>query len=1650
MNYEKYKIHHSRGKSDTNFFQEQSLLNGAYSGLKVLRVSIVNDLEQSSCSRKRSLNLQNQSRDKSKNQNQSDSMNKSNSSYASNSGENGGEKILTLIERVLLFKQELDIFFFDNRLECLKFHLNNISSIINNQISDLQKELIRECPILKTSFIISILSNFSEIICTFIETKPQDFYREIKDAILNQWERNRLRMKELFEKIEKYSNDNSDEDDIVYDCALLNDDLFYNLGDCSNEKNKYEESVKHIQNVDPATLKYLIKKKKDIMHFMSMMTQGVLFSISKLYYDMDYYSIIISSLIFKIFYGIMYYIDSNKDKNENFCETEILKQGKVFHIINHFINLALTFNKNIEKGKISLEYGGLNSMSKFILNNFIQIVSKCKGINVPKNITKFKQECLSQKYYKTLYYKNYMQRYKKYSDNSLLRIFNLYYNSKMIFWRSAMLVAKSKDDKHNFTCRTCEKEIPLEEIFLHLGCCKEQQSFYDKMKGFKLKLKNYVANLVFYLTKLNINMTPINRKLSDKKGLLYKIIKLIPGCENDYDGIDFIKKLINLYTFESHKPVNYYENNPDKITYIISMSYFTLIIFLINKESNEADQELTGIFGGVFCTLLQIMMNVQFLLYIKKCKTKNNIIKNRKKYFMRRSSKVNMIMPNNSLFEMNKNNNNLIDNNKTSKNEDAYNENFDSKNDFKNVIQKYKLKLSLNDQMIENNSINTSKLKTNDRTRLNSHNYSLFIADNKENNEKNDSFNFFAQKSSSYIHTKKPFPKIINKTSSSKIDEIMSNFHKEEYHRLSENLNKFRNSKILGKKLRVRYIKRSLSHLNTKNIKITLKEGEKYSKKNNFNLRPLENRSLKMTKNNSCSNIFVESNLNNLSQKTEKDKSNDSSIIFCNNISNISNIINLSMLSETESSVEIDSEQNENKLNLSRVDSYLSRFDSDIHRIDSSISRGDSFDYSNKNEENNGESKNNFILNSHRNFQLGYRGTQPKKYNNKLSLFSSKSPPKYLNKNSSNNINNKEIKPNLTLFQNNNKENQKINSFEDEKSSSDIDEDKNSNSNSNSNIVIHCYEEDEENDNKIEKILEDVKRKESETDFFVEKAKSRKFGEDENLEDNLIELGDSKNENDYIIFQENYLEKVFPKILYIDPSNKDNMYINQIAELFNELMEGYDEKYDKSVEQSINNKKSFLIDNIKEDKEKINKRKKLNSNKSNTNNSINLTPINNNIKEKNNEKEKENNLEVINNDENQIPKISKFKLILPIAKGGYGSVGLYKKVSTSDTYAIKTVDINCMKEKKLSASLKTEQNILKEINNDYVVNSYYIFQDKKNYYFVMEYLPGGDVFTLLSKNNLPKKTIQLIVAETILAVNYLHSIHIIHHDIKPENILITIKGHFKLSDFGLSKSLKENEEDESIEEHVKNLINFVEFKDLDKDFYSLNDKEENKDAVGTLNYMAPELFTDKYPQGSGVDYWAIGVLIFDLYSYSLPFEAKTQEETRTNIIGIKINWNKLINDNIKKIYGNIDDAVDLIKKFLKENPKERWGDKNLDEIKNHKFFENFNWNDVQGIKNDTIRDYVKERVKENNNKIKQINLKNKAKKEKGIEDKDDKNDDGYPSVIEMNLTENEEKNFFTERLDNLNKKNNEIVKRKFQKEVNIEENISDLMLLDLE
>ena len=1699
MDYSKYKIHHTRGKSDTNFYQEQNILNGAYSGLKVLRVSIVSDLAHtvSTYKKKHTQNHNN-------NQNQQKDNTKITQAYSNNVGnlndsnvdDSVGERILLLTERVLLFKQELDDYFFGNKIHLLKFHLDNISAIIIKNISDLQNEIIKECPSLKNSHIIKILGNFSDIISTFIETKPQEFYKEIKDAILNQWDKNRIKIKELFEKIEQNCNICVKGEKEEMSFSIEHYELYHEVenkkrkdSDVFIQKKKttkmtLDDNIKRLKRDEPATLYYLIKRKKGIMNFMTEMTHHILFSISRLYYDMDYYSIIISSLAFKIFYAIMYYIDAGKDKIDYLNDIEKLKQKKVFHLINHLIHLTLSFNMNLPTGTIFSENGGLNSLSKYTLNNFIEIVSKCKGLKIPKIIPPFKQPSLSQVRYKTKFYKCYLQRYKKYKDNSLLRIFMLYYNSKIIFWRSVMLVAKPKDNNKTFICRTCEKEIPLDEIFLHLGTCKEKQAFYDKMKIFKIKIHSYITHLELYLAKLKINPTKI--KLFGKNGNLNKITTTIKGCENDDSGVNFITKLIKLYTFEKNKSYDFYEKKPEEISFVVSMSYFTLMIFLINKTSSDSDQDLNEILGGIFTILLQIFMNVEFLLYTKRSQTKTNMFKNKKGlHKVESDTKIN----NNYIVSNSKNVISKLGNNDDSSSEDD--DFFNPELNFKSVIEKYKENLSLNNLMLIKKSSNSSKLKSNDRLGLSSHKNidHIFLEENlnqdnqdnqdnknnKKNHEKNsrDKYAFFNQKSCSSVfrHKKRGRGKTIKIASRKKVEEILRIFTEKITHR--ENKKNHSSSSHNSYDIRL-------------NKDISLKA---FKKINSVNYRASGVRSLKMTRNNSSGNILLSSK-----NEKEKDKSNDSSLIICasSNYNNSHhNIINSSMLSETESSggdfEPIINKSNIEKVdeNLSMVDSCLSRIDSNIHRIDSNISRVDSIDNNlNKGEEENNNNKDQksirFILNNDQNFQLGYRGEKDKRIinNNKLSLFGS--TKKNSDKNIHKNIHSLSKSSHKDKEENKNKEKEmevkQIPSSSDSDSSDSEDNNKSNKSKSSKlsngngkNILVQGYEEKDKNNNNIKVIGDENDNKEEKNNYdkkeffnvFLEKNNKNDDDDDNNSEasNNIIihSSVDSSDSKDDDFYESNKattadFEDMLPNMLYIKPGNPNNLNYEQIASLFNKLMDDIGKRNSICYDRS----NSFLNDTINKDKKSF--LNKYDIDKITHNNSTNESTMKskdfnddfiiNKTKDINFDEEK---------DETQ-KKISKFKLILPIAKGGYGSVGLYKNVATSDSYAIKTVDINSMKEKKLSSSLKNEQNILKEINNEYVVNSYFIFQDKKNYYFVMEYLPGGDVYTLLSKNNLPKKTIQLIVAETILAVNYLHSIHIIHHDIKPENILISLKGHFKLSDFGLSKTLQEDNEFDV----VKKLKNFVEFNKFPINFNLGDDEDENKDAVGTLNYMAPELFTDKYPHGAGIDYWAIGVLIFDLYSYSLPFEAKTQEEMRSNIIGIKIDWSKLINDEIKKIYGNIDPAVDLIKKFLKENPEDRWGDKDLDKIKKHKFFEGFNWNDIQNIKNDTIKEYVKERVKENNNKIKQLNLKNKAKKEKEKEKEkgrekekgerrtdNSKSEDIYPSVIEINMTENEQKNFI-ERLDNLNKKNKELIKKKIAKEVNIKENISDLMLFDLE
>lgn len=145
-----------------------------------------------------------------------------------------------------------------------------------------------------------------------------------------------------------------------------------------------------------------------------------------------------------------------------------------------------------------------------------------------------------------------------------------------------------------------------------------------------------------------------------------------------------------------------------------------------------------------------------------------------------------------------------------------------------------------------------------------------------------------------------------------------------------------------------------------------------------------------------------------------------------------------------------------------------------------------------------------------------------------------------------------------------------------------------------------------------------------------------------------------------------------------------------------------------------------------------------------------------------------------------------FDKIKTLGIGAFGEVALVRKKDSSHLYAMKTLRKRDVLQRNQVAHVKAERDILAEADNEWVVKLYYSFQDRDNLYFVMDYIPGGDMMSLLIKLGIFDKDLaQFYIAELVLAIESVHKMGFIHRDIKPDNILIDKDGHIKLTDFGL-------------------------------------------------------------------------------------------------------------------------------------------------------------------------------------------------------------------------------------------------------------------------
>ncbi|XP_043704002.1 probable serine/threonine protein kinase IREH1 isoform X2 [Telopea speciosissima] len=300
--------------------------------------------------------------------------------------------------------------------------------------------------------------------------------------------------------------------------------------------------------------------------------------------------------------------------------------------------------------------------------------------------------------------------------------------------------------------------------------------------------------------------------------------------------------------------------------------------------------------------------------------------------------------------------------------------------------------------------------------------------------------------------------------------------------------------------------------------------------------------------------------------------------------------------------------------------------------------------------------------------------------------------------------------------------------------------------------------------------------------------------------------------------------------------------------------------------------------------------------------------------------------------------IDDFEIIKPISRGAFGRVFLAKKRTTGDLFAIKVLKKADMIRKNAVESILAERDILISVRNPFVVRFFYSFTCRDNLYLVMEYLNGGDLYSLLRNLGcLDEDVARIYIAEVVLALEYLHSLHVVHRDLKPDNLLIAHDGHIKLTDFGLSKVGLINSTDDLSGPAVSGTSLLEEDEPQLSASEKLNQRErrQKRSAVGTPDYLAPEILLGT-GHGTTADWWSVGVILFELIVGIPPFNAEHPQIIFDNILNRKIPWPRAPEEMSPE-------AQDLIDRLLTEDPHQRLGAKGASEVKQHVFFKDINW-----------------------------------------------------------------------------------------------------------
>ncbi|PAA88758.1 hypothetical protein BOX15_Mlig021058g1, partial [Macrostomum lignano] len=275
-----------------------------------------------------------------------------------------------------------------------------------------------------------------------------------------------------------------------------------------------------------------------------------------------------------------------------------------------------------------------------------------------------------------------------------------------------------------------------------------------------------------------------------------------------------------------------------------------------------------------------------------------------------------------------------------------------------------------------------------------------------------------------------------------------------------------------------------------------------------------------------------------------------------------------------------------------------------------------------------------------------------------------------------------------------------------------------------------------------------------------------------------------------------------------------------------------------------------------------------------------------------------------------------FELIKVIGRGAYGEVQLVRKKDSQELFALKLLSKADVLKRSESSFFWEEREIMATSNSDWIVQLHYAFQDEKYLYMAMEFLQGGDMTALLPEDEdspcLPENTARFYIAELVLALEALHDLGFVHRDVKPENCLLDSRGHLKLADFGTAVRL---------DPKTKTVTTST--------------------TIGTPDYICPEMLTNQGKSSTysfEVDWWSVGVVLFELVCGYTPFAGDDLLETYSCIMDHKNSLQKRLDEGLPQELSET--CLDIVRQLLEERTKRL---RLAKDVKNHNFFVNSQW-----------------------------------------------------------------------------------------------------------